>query len=98
MLSDTDIQALVDAATKRLTVEINYVKKEDGTSVVHTGGVTKIDSSVGSMWLWDTGLNDHIRRFYLQNIMQLQVLPIPFNNAAAGGYPLEINGQIIAGV
>lgn len=98
MLSDTDIEAMLDAAQKRLTISFEYVKKETGELVTHTGGVTKIDSSVGAMWLWDTGLNDHIRRFILQNMGPLRVLPMPFDNAAAGGYPLEINGQIIAGV
>ena len=99
MLSDTDFQAMVDAAMRRFQVSVTYQKTSGDQSVVqHTGGVVEINSDTGFLWLWDTNENDHIRRLYLANIMSLQVFPTPFDNASAGGYPLKINGQIMAGV
>jgi hypothetical protein len=99
MLADTDFQALVDAAMKRMQVSITYQKTSgDQATVVHTGGVVEISADTGFLWLWDTSMNDHIRRFFLANILNLQVYEIPFDNASAGGYPLKINGAIMAGV
>ena len=99
MLSDTDIQAMIDAAMKRLQISIVYQKVSgDQAMVQHTGGIVEINPGTGFLWLWDTGENDHIRRFYLANVLSMQVLPTPFDNASAGGYPLKINGQEIQGV
>ena len=99
MLSDTDVQALMDAAQKRLQIAITYQKVSGDMQVVnHQGGVVEINSDTGFLWLWDTTTNDHIRRFYMQNVMSLQVLDLAFDNISAGGYPLKINGQIIQGV
>ena len=96
MLSDTDIQALMDAAMRRFQVTLTYMKKTDGTTVTHTVGIVEMTGD--TLWGWDTQLNDHIRRFYMENIQGIQVLPFTFNNIAAGNFPLKINGQVIAGV
>jgi hypothetical protein len=96
MISSTDIQAMTEAALARLQISITYQKVSgDVAMVTHTGGVVEINSETGFLWLWDTTTNDHIRRFYLQNILSLQVLQVPFDNASAGGYPLKINGTIM---
>jgi len=96
MLSATDVQALMQAAMSRLQISIMYQKVSgDMAQVTHNGGVVEINSDTGFLWLWDTSLNDHIRRFYLQQIMSLQVLQMPFDNLSAGGYPLKINGAIM---
>ncbi len=96
MLTDTDIQALVEAATHRLQVSFTYLKATSGETVQHTGGIVEITSD-GRMWLWDTTLNDHIRQFFMSNMNSPTVLQQPFDNMAAGGFPLKINGQIIIG-
>lgn len=94
MLSSTDVQALMEAAMARLQVSITYQKVSgDMAMVIHTGGVVEINSDTGFLWLWDTQQNDHIRRFYLSQILSLQVLQLAFDNASAGGFPLKINGQ-----
>jgi len=93
MLSNTDVQALMEAAMARLQVSIMYQKVSGDMGVVsHTGGVVEINSDTGFLWLWDTSLNDHIRRFYMSQILSLQVFQIPFDYMSAGGYPLKING------
>ena len=99
MLSDTDYQALVDVAMKRLQITFTYQKTSGDQAVVqHTGGVVEINADTGFLWVWDTSENDHIRRFFLSNILNLQVYGVPFDNGSAGGYPLKINGQIMTGV
>lgn len=96
MLSETDVQALMQAALARLQVSVMYQKVSgDMAMVSHTGGVVEINSDTGFLWLWDTSTNDHIRRFYLQQILSLQVLQMPFDNISAGGYPLKINGAVM---
>ena len=95
MLTDTDIQAMMTAATNRLQITIVYLKKTTGETVQHTGGVVEIDGANGLLWLWDTTMNDHIRKFLLSNVEGLQVLQQPFDSSSAGGFPLKINGQII---
>jgi hypothetical protein len=96
MLSETDVQALMQAAMARLQITIMYQKVSGDMSMVsHTGGVVEINSDTGFLWLWDTSQNDHIRRFYLQQILSMQVLQTPFDSMSAGGYPLKINGEIM---
>lgn len=96
MLSSTDVQAITEAAMARLQISIVYQKTSGDVAVVaHTGGIVEINSGTGFLWLWDTSQNDHIRRFFLQNIQSVQVLQIPFDNMSAGGYPLKINGTIM---
>lgn len=96
MLSETDVQALMQAAMARLQVSIMYQKVSGDMSMVsHAGGVVEINSETGFLWLWDTSTNDHIRRFYLQQILSLQVMQTPFDNMSAGGFPLKINGAIM---
>ena len=97
MLTDTDIQALETAAINRLQITVTYLKKTTGETVQHSGGVIELTSD-GIMWFWDTVEARGPKKMYLSNIMSLQVLQVPFDNAAAGGFPLKINGQEIVGV
>jgi hypothetical protein len=86
----------MEAATARLQVSITYQKVSgDKAMVTHAGGVVEINSDTGFMWLWDTSLNDHIRRFYMNQVLSLQVLQMPFDYMSAGGFPLKINGEIM---
>jgi len=92
-MTTTDIEALVEAALNRLQVSLNYTKATTGEIVNHKGGIVEIRSSEGILYLWDTTLNDHIRKFILANINSFQVLPEKFDYMSAGGYPIVINGQ-----
>ena len=95
MLTDTDMEALMQAALNRFQIRFTYLKATTGETVQHTGGIVEIRSSEGVAFIWDTELNDHIRKFILANFYSLQVLPQRFDNASAGGYPLVINGQVM---
>jgi len=95
MLTDTDMQAMVQAALNRLQITFTYLKATTGETVQHTGGIVEIRASEGVTYIWDTQTNDHIRRFILANFGSVQVLQQPFDNFSAGGYPLIINGQVM---
>jgi len=95
MLTELDMQAMMQAATSRLQISFIYLKATTGETVQHQGGIVEIRASEGCVFIWDTTSNDHIRKFLLPNFSSLQVLQQPFDNISAGGYPLIINGQIM---
>jgi hypothetical protein len=91
MLDAVSTDAMIKALQNKLQVTINYTKKSTGEAVTHTGGIQEIDGNI--LWLWDTSLNDHIRKFLLENITGIQVLDVPF--FPTGGFPLKLNGEIL---
>jgi len=95
MLSEIDMQAMIQAAMNRMQINFTYLKATTGETVQHVGGIVEIRASEGCVFIWDTSLNDHIRKFLLPNFESFQVLQQPFDNLSAGGYPLVINGQIM---
>ena len=92
-----DPNVLITALQGHLIVTLTYEKKTTGEIVVHTGGIQEINSSDplsgAVVWLWDTSLNDHIRKFLLGNIIDVQVLQETYTSLQ--GFPFKLNGQII---
>jgi hypothetical protein len=91
-----DPNVLVTALQGHLIVTLTYQKKTTGETVTHTGGLYEINSADPSgavVWLWDTSLNDHIRKFLIGNIIDVQVLQEAF--VPTQGWPFKLNGQII---
>ena len=92
-----NFEPLVEALQNKLQVTLIYDKKTTGEVVTHTGGIYEIndqDPHGSTLWLWDTALNDRIRRFYLDRIVSFQVLDTPFMPPQP--WPLKLNGQILA--
>jgi hypothetical protein len=90
------VEPLITALQGKLQVTLTYEKKTTGEVVTHTGGIYEIGSNkqgVPVLWLWDTTLNDNIRQFLLSNIIDAQVLDVPFQTN--GLFPLKLNGQVI---
>ena len=84
-------QALAQACQNKLQVIINYTKKTTGEFVTHTCGIQEINGNL--IWGWDISLQDHIRKFLLENIQSIEVLNIPY--IVTNGYPIKINGAIV---
>ena len=96
MLSQLDMDALVQATQNKLQVTFTYTKKSTGETVVHTGGVYEIGvnkAGASCVWMWDVTTNDQIRQLLIENIISIQVLSIPF--IPSNPWPIKINGQII---
>ena len=87
-----DVAPLYEACRGKLQVTLDYTKK-DGTFVQHTGGIYEIDSPKGLLWLFDTNLNDHIRKFFLGSINSFQILDTVFFPPQP--YPIKIDGEIV---
>jgi hypothetical protein len=88
----TDLAPLYEACQNKLQVSLDYTKK-DGILVQHTGGIYEIRASDGCMFLWDTSLNDNIRKFLFSGINNFQVLDAQF--FPPNPWPIVIDGQII---
>ena len=86
-----EIEPLVEALTHKKQVTLTYTKEKTAETVVHTGGLYEIDGSRNCLFLWDTSLNDHIRRFKLDNIISYEILDIDFIDNFGWGF--KLNGQ-----
>ena len=92
----TSFDAIATAIRSKLQVTLTYQKKTTGEIVQHIGGVYEIGPNKSGetvIWLWDTSRNDTIRQFLPDNIIDFQVLDIPFQTN--GMWPLKINGDIV---
>jgi|YelNatPaOPRAMG01_1025707.scaffolds.fasta_scaffold00723_8 predicted DNA-binding transcriptional regulator YafY len=92
----TNFDAVATAIRNKLQVSLSYQKKTTGEIVQHTGGIYEIGANKSGetvIWLWDTMRNDTIRQFLVSNIIDFQVLNIPFQTN--GMWPLKINGEIV---
>jgi len=87
----TDITPLIEATKNRKQVTFTYEKKTTGDTVTHTGGIYEIRGD--SLWMWDINSNDSIRRLYLSNIFDFQVLDATFFPPQP--WPIKIEGEIV---
>jgi len=87
----SDIVPLVEACRGKLQINIDYTKKTTGETVHHQGGIYEIDGNI--LWLWDTNLNDNIRKFLIENINSFEVLNVAFFPPQP--FPIKINGEIV---
>lgn len=87
----SDIGPLEEACKNKLQVVLNYTKKTTGENVQHQGGIYEINGDI--LWLWDTNLNDNIRKFLIENINSFEVLNISFFPPQQ--FPIKINGEIV---
>jgi len=90
-----DPAPLYEACRGKLQIALtSYTKKDGSISSDHVGGIYEIDSANGIIWIFDTVLNDHIRKFFIGSINSFQVLDTPFFPPQP--YPIQIDGEIIA--
>lgn len=86
----SDLTPLIEAATNKLQIILDYTKT-NGEVVTHQGGIYEIRDNY--LWLWDTNLNDNIRKFIISNINSYQILDIAFFPPQP--WPIKINGDIV---
>jgi hypothetical protein len=78
-----DLEALAEALRAHKQVMLIYTKKDKATGlhtgdvVTHTGGLHEIKPD-GTIWLWDTSLNDTIRQFKPEGVNSYEVLATDF--------------------
>jgi len=93
-----DLSPLVEGVRAKKLVMLQYQKKDKATGlhtgeiVMHTGGVYEIKPD-GTIWLWDTTLNDNIRQFKPDGILSFEILAEDF--IAMQPWPIKINEEII---
>ena len=93
-----DMDALAQAVRAKKQVVLTYQKKDKATGlqtgaiVTHTGGIYEIKVD-GSIWLWDTTLNDTIRQFKPEGILNYEVLATDF--LPTQSWPIKVLGEII---